>query len=320
MTDNSPLCETLGLFTHFPIKRGILARTVGHVKAVDGVSISVGRGETLGLVGESGCGKTTLGRTILGLEKSTGGRIFFEGAALEEGSKRKPELRRKMQMIFQDPYSSLNPRMTVMEIVTEGLSAHGLLKNGGREKAEELLKEVGLDEKSLWRYPHEFSGGQRQRIAVARALGMSPELLVCDEAVSALDVSVRAQVIRLFTSLREKFGLSYIFISHDLSVVAHIAHRVAVMYLGKIVETGPAGSVLTNPLHPYTQALCSAVPRPGRDRVNRIILTGEPPSAAAPPPGCRFHPRCPRAMDTCRTVEPSAVSVEDRTVNCVLYG
>jgi len=320
MSETAPLCETLELFTHFPIKRGVLARTVGHVKAVDGVSIEVARGETLGLVGESGCGKTTLGRTILGLERATGGKILFDGAELPQGSKRPPALRLKMQMIFQDPYSSLNPRMTVMETVTEGLSAHGLLKNGREEKARELLNEVGLDGRSLWRYPHEFSGGQRQRIAVARALSLSPELLVCDEAVSALDVSVRAQVIRLLTSLREKFGLSYIFISHDLSVVAHIAHRVAVMYLGKIVETGPARSVLTNPLHPYTQALCSAVPRPGRDRVNRIILTGEPPSAAAPPPGCRFHPRCPKAVDVCRTKEPPSVAVDGRTVNCVLYG
>ena len=320
MNQPAPLCETLELFTHFPIKRGVLARTVGQVKAVDGVSISVGRGETLGLVGESGCGKTTLGRTILGLERATGGKILFDGAELPSGGARPAALRLKMQMIFQDPYSSLNPRMTVMETVTEGLSAHGLLKTDRQEKARELLNEVGLDERSLWRYPHEFSGGQRQRIAVARALSLSPELLVCDEAVSALDVSVRAQVIRLLTSLREKFDLSYIFISHDLSVVAHIAHRVAVMYLGKIVETGPAKSVLTNPLHPYTQALCSAVPRPGRDRVNRIILTGEPPSAAAPPPGCRFHPRCPKAVDVCHTKEPASVAVDGRTVNCVLYG
>jgi len=318
---DQPLVEIDGLKVWFPIRRGVISRTVGFIRAVDGVSLTVHRGETLGLVGESGCGKTTLGRAILRLERPTEGRIRFDGADITDLNERRLRpLRRRMQMIFQDPFSSLNPRMTAMSIVTEAAALHGLLNGSRHEVAARLLAEVGLDEDALYRYPHEFSGGQRQRISIARALSLQPDFIVCDEPVSALDVSVQAQVINLLMDLRERHGLSYLFISHDLSVVRVIAHRVAVMYLGQIVEIGTAEDVIQNPLHPYTQALISAVPRPGADRKRRrIILEGDLPSPAAPPPGCRFHTRCPRAMPVCRETPPPPVQRDGRCVYCHLY-
>ena len=316
-----PILTIRDLKTWFPIKRGILSRCVGHVKAVDGVSLTVHAGETLGLVGESGCGKTTLGRTILGLEQATAGDIRFRNESLAGLSERRMrEVRRQIQMIFQDPFSSLNPRMTVMDIITEGLVQHGLLEGSREKAAERLMSEVGLAASSMYRYPHEFSGGQRQRISVARALSLNPDFIVCDEAVSALDVSVQAQVINLLMDLRERHNLSYLFISHDLSVVKLISRRVAVMYLGHIVENGPSVAVMERPLHPYTQALVSAIPVPRKDKGERTILAGELPSPANPPPGCPFHTRCPRAMPICRREWPRVRHVEDREVCCHLYG
>jgi len=314
------LIKIQGLKTWFPIRRGVLSRTVGHVKAVDEVSLDVHGGETVGLVGESGCGKTTLGRTIIGLEKATGGQVLYRGRdLLGLTEKELRPVRRQIQMIFQDPLSSLNPRMTARDIVIEGMVQHKLLKASPSAETERLLGEVGLDVDSAFRYPHEFSGGQRQRLSVARALSMNPEFIVCDEPVSALDVSVQAQVINLLMDLRGKHGLSYLFISHDLSVVKLISQRVAVMYLGRIVETGPSQDVMESPLHPYSQALVSAIPTPGKDKRKRIVLQGEIPSAANPPPGCRFHTRCPRVMDVCRTEWPAERTVESRKVCCHLY-
>ncbi|OGV70768.1 MAG: peptide ABC transporter substrate-binding protein [Lentisphaerae bacterium RIFOXYB12_FULL_65_16] len=314
------LLEARHVRTWFPIRRGMLSRVTGHVRAVDDVSFDIRRGETLALVGESGCGKTTIGRTLLGLETAREGNVLFEGANLLGLSVAawRP-FRRRLQMIFQDPLSSLNPRMTVLDILTEGPAHHGLLHGPREELAERLLGEVGMDTSSLHRYPHEFSGGQRQRICIARALSLNPEFIVCDEAVSALDVSVQSQIINLLLDLREKHHLSYLFISHDLGVVRLISHRVAVMYLGRIVETGNTRSVIETPRHPYTRALVSAVPVPGRDRARRIILHGEVPSPARPPPGCPFHPRCPEAMDVCRREVPTARTVDGITVQCHLY-
>jgi ABC-type oligopeptide transport system ATPase subunit len=264
LRNNNILLEVEGLKTWFPIRRGIWARAVGHVKAVDGVSFQIRRGETLGLVGESGSGKTTLGRTLLGLEKAHDGRAIFDGQdllAVHRGGMR--ELRRRIQIIFQDPLSSLNPRMNVLDIVTEGLVEFGLLEGSKQEHASRLMYDVGLDEGALHRFPHEFSGGQRQRINIARAVSMKPDFIVCDEPVSALDVSVQAQVINLLADLRDKYNLSYLFISHDLSVVSHIADRVAVMYGGKIVEQGSTRAIIDNPQDPYTKELIAAVPVPG---------------------------------------------------------
>jgi oligopeptide transport system ATP-binding protein len=294
---------------HFPIRRGVFQRVVGHVKAVDGVSFEVRKGETLGLVGESGCGKSTTGRVVLQLYRPTAGRVFFEGEDLVtlrgEEMRRK---RRRMQMIFQDPYASLNPRMTVAEIVGEPLEVHGISSGSERDDmVQHLLKVVGLNPQYSKRFPHEFSGGQRQRIGIARSLALNPAFIVCDEPISALDVSIQAQVVNLLEDLQKELGLTYLFIAHDLSMVRHIADRVAVMYLGKLMEMADRNELYHNPLHPYTQALLSAVPVPDpyvEERRQRIILTGDPPSPANPPPGCPFNTRCPLAIDLCRQQVP----------------
>jgi oligopeptide transport system ATP-binding protein len=295
---------------HFPLTQGIIfQRKVGAVRAVDGLSFSIRKGETMGLVGESGCGKSTTGRAILQLHRPTSGTVQFEGVELTR-LKGEPlrKMRRQMQMIFQDPYASLNPRMTVGSIIGEPLDIHNLAK--GKEKqqrVEELLRVVGLNPYFANRYPHEFSGGQRQRIGIARALAVNPSFIVCDEPISALDVSIQAQIINLLEELQDEFGLTYLFIAHDLSVVRHISDRIAVMYLGKIVELADRLDLYENPLHPYTKALLSAVPIPDpaiERKRERIILTGDVPSPVAPPPGCRFHTRCPLADTICREQEP----------------
>lgn len=306
-----------GLKVWFPVRRGILNRVAGYVRAVDGVSLHVSKGETLGLVGESGCGKSTLGRAILGLERASEGNILFEGKKVSclNGQELR-NFRRSCQMVFQDPFSSLNPRLTVLDIVGEAMLWHGLCTKAQlQEKVVSLLAEVGLGQDCLYRYPHEFSGGQRQRISIARALSLQPKFIVCDEPVSALDVSVQAQVLNLLMDLREARGLSYLFISHDLSVVRLISNRVAVMYLGHIVETGTTKDVLDEPRHPYTKALLSAVPSPGVSLARRIVLKGEQPSPLNPPSGCPFHPRCPEAEDICRRECP-ALRGEGRQCAC----
>ena len=296
----APLLSVKNLVKRFPIRGGLLQRVVDQVHAVDGVSFDLASGETLGVVGESGCGKSTTGRCILRLIEPTSGEVFFEGKNVTTASK--DELRalaRDMQIIFQDPYASLNPRMTVASIIGEALTIHGLTKTRAEYEARivDLLETVGLSADHMRRYPHEFSGGQRQRIGIARALAVSPKLLVCDEAVSALDVSIQAQVINLLEDLQAKFGLTYVFIAHDLSVVEHISDRVAVMYLGRIVEIAPAKGLYTEPLHPYTEALLSAVPIPDPTvKRTRIRLQGDVPSPIRPPPGCHFHTRCPIAQ------------------------
>ncbi|HBY99171.1 MAG: dipeptide ABC transporter ATP-binding protein [Ardenticatenaceae bacterium] len=300
------LLRVEGLEMHFPITEGIiLQRQVGSVKAVDGITFDILRGETLGLVGESGCGKSTTGRAILQLYRPTDGHVYFDDTDLTTiGGEQLRRMRRRMQMIFQDPYASLNPRMTVGNIVAEPLMVHGLAKGKeARERVEELLQVVGLNPYFINRYPHEFSGGQRQRIGVARALAVNPDFIVCDEPISALDVSIAAQVINLLEDLQRQFGLTYLFIAHDLSVVRHISDRVAVMYLGKIVEIAERQELYENPLHPYTQALLSAVPIPDpevEEKRTRIILEGDVPSPVNPPKGCHFHTRCPVVMDVCR--------------------
>jgi oligopeptide/dipeptide ABC transporter ATP-binding protein len=318
-----PLVTIRDLRVWFPIKRGIIARTVGHVKAVDGVNLDIYPGETVGLVGESGCGKTTLGRALIRLEEAQSGSVQFKDHKMLEMSEHELRpFRQELQMIFQDPFSSLNPRMTIMGIVTEGLRQHrkdDLLKEGVEAAAERLLAEVGVDARAVHRYPHEFSGGQRQRISIARAMALNPQFVICDEAVSALDVSVQAAVINLLMDLKEKHGLAYLFISHDLSVVQHISDRIAVMYLGRIVEIGKADDVIHNPQHPYTQALISAVPVPGKEKKDRIILEGDVPSPANPPSGCPFHTRCPKKMDRCSHDVPTLKDVKDRKVSCLLF-
>jgi oligopeptide transport system ATP-binding protein len=311
------LLEVKNLKMYFPVTSGIVfQRAVAHIKAVDDISFFVRRGETLGLVGESGCGKTTTGRCILQLYKPTGGGINFDGRELTGLSTRQMrQMRRQMQVIFQDPFSSLNPRMTAGNIIGEPLIVHGLVKSKAeyKDRVAELLQNVGLNPYMADRFPHEFSGGQRQRIGVARALSVDPQFIVCDEPVSALDVSIQAQIINLLEDLQERFNLTYLFIAHDLSVVRHISDRVAVMYLGRMVEIADRNDIYVNPMHPYTKALLSAVPIP--DPVidaqrERIILTGEVPSPLNPPSGCVFHPRCPIAIDDCSRVIPDLREVE----------
>ncbi|QIM20263.1 dipeptide ABC transporter ATP-binding protein [Phycicoccus sp. HDW14] len=298
------------LVKHYPIRKGVLRRTVGQVKAVDGVSFELHKGETLGIVGESGCGKSTLGRLLMRLEEPTAGQVFFEGQDWSGASPRETRhLRRNIQIVFQDPYTSLNPRMTVGDIIGEPFEIHGdvVPKGGRRQRVQELLELVGLNPEHIHRYPHQFSGGQRQRIGIARGIALNPRVLICDEPVSALDVSVQAQVVNLMEKLQDELGLAYVFIAHDLSVVRHISDRVGVMYLGRMAEIGEEDEVYSRPTHPYTQALLSAVPVPDptlRGKRDQIVLVGDVPSPANPPSGCRFHTRCWKAQDTCKTLEP----------------
>jgi len=322
MTEN--LLEVTDLTKFFPIRRGLLSRTVGHVKAVNGVSFSIKRGETLGLVGESGCGKTTVGRSILRLIEPTAGSVRFEGREVTTmGTAELRSLRREMQIIFQDPYSSLNPRITVGGMLSEIIRFHRLRSTDAevQKRVLELLDIVGLRPEYARRYPHEFSGGQRQRIGIARALSVEPKFIVCDEPVSALDVSIQSQVINLLEDLQREFGLTYLFIAHDLSVVEHISDRVAVMYLGEIVELADADELYRNPKHPYTQALLSAVPIPDpRYRKKRIVLTGDVPSPANLPSGCFFHPRCAKVFADCRTMHPElGDDSSSHMTRCLLY-
>jgi oligopeptide transport system ATP-binding protein len=310
MTDNGVLVQIRDLKMHFPITQGIIfQRRIGAVKAVDGLTFDIMRGETLGLVGESGCGKSTTGRAILQLYRPTAGEVYYEGQNLTQlKGEQLRQMRRRMQMIFQDPYASLNPRMTVGDIIGEPLIVHGLAKGADRkERVQELLRIVGLNPYFVNRYPHEFSGGQRQRIGVARALAVEPDFIVCDEPISALDVSIQAQVINLLEELQGEYNLTYMFIAHDLAVVRHISDRIAVMYLGKIVELTDRKELYDNPLHPYTQALLSAIPIPDpvvEETRQRIILEGDVPSPANPPVGCNFNTRCPVVMDVCHEQEP----------------
>ena len=312
---SEPLLRVKNLVKHFPVKGGLWGRKVDKVHAVDGVSFDLAKGETLGVVGESGCGKSTTGRCILRLIEPTSGEVWFEGKNVTEMDREGLRATsRDMQIIFQDPYASLNPRMTVGAIIGEPLTIHKLTKSSAeyQDRIVELLETVGLNADHLRRYPHEFSGGQRQRIGIARALAVKPKLIVCDEPVSALDVSIQAQVINLLEDLQEKFDLTYLFIAHDLSVVEHISDRVAVMYLGRVVEIAPARELYTTPKHPYTEALLSAVPipEPGLKRT-RIRLVGDVPNPINPPTGCHFHPRCPKAFDRCKVESPALKQATD---------
>ncbi|MFU8803134.1 MAG: ABC transporter ATP-binding protein [Bradymonadaceae bacterium] len=321
--DSKPLLEIRNLKKYFPVTKGLLSRTVGAVKAVDDISFDVYPNETVGLVGESGCGKTTAGRSLLRLIEPTSGEIFYKGQdILKLGGKEMRTLRRNLQIIFQDPFSSLNPRMTIEGIIGEAIEFHGIAEGvARREMVEGLLERVGLQPSYITRYPHEFSGGQRQRIGIARALALNPDFIVCDEAVSALDVSVQAQVINLLMDLQEEFNLSYLFIAHDLSVVRHISDRIAVMYLGQIAEFSPCEELFDNPLHPYTQALLSAIPTPNpRKKAHRVILKGDVPSPLNPPTGCRFHTRCPACYAPCDKIVPKTIEVEPgHFVRCHIY-
>lgn len=314
------LLDVQGLKKYYPVKKGILKKTVGHVKAVDGVSFQIGHGETFGLVGESGCGKTTIGKSILRLTEPTGGNVLFEGRDLLTMDKEElRRQRRNMQIIFQDPYGSLNPRMTVGELISEPMLKHGLAKSGQTSvRVKELMEIVGLNPRHARRYPHEFSGGQRQRIGVARSLSLNPKLIVCDEPVSALDVSIQSQILNLLEDLQNQFGIAYLFIAHGMAVVKHVSSRVGVMYLGKIVEIAKTDEVFDHCQHPYTQALMSAIPIPDVvERKGRIILQGEIPNPLNPPSGCRFHPRCIMAQPICKEQEPELRALNpDHSVAC----
>jgi peptide/nickel transport system ATP-binding protein/oligopeptide transport system ATP-binding protein len=316
------LLEIRNLKKYFPVRRGVLARVVSHVKAVDDVSFTIKKGETFGLVGESGCGKTTTGRAVLRLIEPDSGEIRFEGTdMLQLGASELRVLRRDMQIIFQDPYASLNPRMTIRTIVGEPFAIHGIATGSDRDnRVAELLTTVGLEPSVMSRYPHEFSGGQRQRIGIARALALRPKLIVADEPVSALDVSIQSQIINLLADLQVQFGLTYLFISHAIPVIEHISTRIGVMYVGKLVEVGTSQQICVNPKHPYTQALLSAVPVPDpAAKKQRIVLMGDVPTPINPPSGCRFHPRCPIAVDRCKTEEPPLRPLDDgRQVACHL--
>jgi len=322
MSTAETLLEVKDLKKHFPIRGGILGRTVGYVYAVDGVSFRIGKGETMGLVGESGCGKTTVGRCILRLIEPTAGEILFEGEDIARiDDKQMIKLRPKMQIVFQDPYASLNPRMTIKDIVGEPMLVNGIAKGLElRRRVLELLLMVGLSEDHMNRFPHEFSGGQRQRIGVARALSLNPEFIVLDEPTSSLDVSVQAQTLNMLQDLQGKLGLTYLFISHNLSVIKHMSERIAVMYLGKIVEIASKAELFQSQLHPYTQALFAAIPIPDPEiSRERIVLGGDVPSPVNPPPGCRFNPRCPKMIPVCKGEEPQLIEVrKDHYVACHL--
>lgn len=321
---STALLEVEDLKTYFPINNGILKRTAGYVKAVDGVSFSLQRGETLGLVGESGCGKSTTGRSILRLINPTSGSVKYEGQEVTTLSKAElRKLRKDMQIVFQDPYASLNPRLTIGSILEEALSTHNI-GNSSKERKEmvfDLLNKVGLNSQSFDRYPHEFSGGQRQRIGIARAIAVNPSLIIADEPVSALDVSIQAQILNLFQDLQEQMGLTYIFIAHDLSVVKHISDKIGVMYLGRMVEFASKEDIFANPSHPYTKALMSAVPVPNPlVKKERIILTGDVPNPSNPPTGCTFHPRCSSCMEVCKSVKPRGIEISPgHVVSCHLF-
>ena len=325
MANADILLEVRDLKKHYPIKTGLFQRVTGHVKAVDGVSFSIRKGETLGLVGESGCGKTTVARAILQLQRPTSGSVKLNGTELTEvTSDALRKLRTQMQLVFQNPYSSLNPRMTIGNALMEPMIVHGIARGKeARERAQSLLQTVGLNPYFVNRFPSEFSGGQRQRIGIARALSVNPQFVICDEPISSLDVSIQAQIVNLLKRLQQELGLTYLFISHDLRMVRYISDRTAVMYLGKIVETGASKRLFENPLHPYTKALWSAVPIPDpeiEEKRERIVLEGDVPSPANPPAGCRFCTRCPAVMDVCRQVEPELREIEpSHWAACHLY-
>lgn len=319
---NEIILKAVNIKKYFPIKKGLLLKTVGHVKAVDDITLEIRKGETIGLVGESGCGKSTLGRTLIRLYEPTAGEIEFEGQNfLKLDGRNLRNLRKDIQMIFQDPYASLDPRMTVGQIIQQPFDIHGVGKSGEREnRVKELLELVGLKASHINRYPHEFSGGQRQRICIARAIALNPKLIICDEPVSALDVSIQAQILNLLKDLQEKLGLTYLFISHDLSVIEYFCDRVAVMYLGKIVEIGTRDDMFNQPKHPYTQALLLAIPRVGEGKkAMKKSLSGEVPSPINPPSGCTFHPRCPHAMEICSQEIPGLLGKTTQKVACHLY-
>ena len=322
MTDRAPLFEARNLTKHFPVRRGFLAKPLGVVRAVDGVNFSIGTGKTLGVVGESGCGKTTTAKLVLRLENPTGGSLLFDGQDISGLAGRDVmQYRKAVQAVFQDPFASLNPRMRVDAIIAEPLVTHERLDSAEvNKRIARLIDLVGLPERSAKLFPHEFSGGQRQRIAIARSLAVSPRLVVLDEPVSALDVSIRAQILNLLRDLQAQLGLSYLFIAHDLAAVAHMSHTIAVMYLGQIVEIGDAATIATRPRHPYTQALfAAALPSHPSEQREELVLTGEVPSPLNPPLACRFHPRCPHAMPRCSTEEPALREAEGRRVSCHLY-